>query len=484
MKKSNLKDKVPPVMYERLLDNEVYDVTLGEPKSFVIPSRLDIIAKYLFLKLYKDKAASFGLRVYEEHLRAFNSFEEKDGTGKEGFEKYKEEFEDLISNISANGLDSKKSVLVSNLEGCPLDGSHRIAVALWKNLKIPMIKISHPSPNYNYQFFQAKGLSEDYVQSLVKEFCSLREDTFVALVWPRVSGNVDKLEEVFGQENIVYSNTVLLSKQGAKNLVVSAYTYEPWLGSIKNKYVGAEGKVKECFKDGANELRYYVVTAHNPEEMLLKKQQIRDIFGVGKHSIHITDTADECVSILDCLLNKNSVHFINNADLSYFKNFETFFEAYLKKTTSSSEDYLVVSSGSLSAYGIRDCKDIDYLTSKKKLTGDSNLSLHDSQLHFYDLPKEDLVYDPSNYFYYRSRKFLSLGALKKLKLHRNEKKDVFDVGLMEAFFSGTYSLKFKFLEIRRQTHSFALTIRNWVAINILSVILPQKIKGYLKRKFL
>ena len=47
--------------------------------------------------------------------------------------------------------------------------------------------------------------------------------------------------------------------------------------------------------------------------MNLNDDDIRNIFNEGNHSVHINDTKEETIRLAKCLLNKNSVHFLNNS---------------------------------------------------------------------------------------------------------------------------------------------------------------------------
>ena len=56
----------------------------------------------------------------------------------------------------------------------------------------------------------------------------------------------------------------------------------------------------------------------------------KEIFGIGKHSIHITDTKDEVEEICEMLLNTNSIHWLNTSILKEFPWFSRLFRHYKK----------------------------------------------------------------------------------------------------------------------------------------------------------
>ena len=43
------------------------------------------------------------------------------------------------------------------------------------------------------------------------------------------------------------------------------------------------------------------------------KDKIREVFNVGKHSVHITDTKEEAIRTARVVFNDNSIHFLNYA---------------------------------------------------------------------------------------------------------------------------------------------------------------------------
>ena len=92
----------------------------------------------------------------------------------------------------------------------------------------------------------------------------------------------------------------------------------------------------------------------------------------------------------------------------------------------------------LSAYGLRDARDIDYVAHssiQKELNDndDSLISLHNNKVrNYYRKNLDDLINDSRNYFLYEDIKFISLKQLKIMKLLRKEKKDLVDIRLINT----------------------------------------------------
>lgn len=88
------------------------------------------------------------------------------------------------------------------------------------------------------------------------------------------------------------------------------YYGEEWLGNVENNFKGSQGKLVECFKN-FEPVRVIAFQADNLEEVIEIKEKIRDIFKIGKHSVHITDTKEEAIRVARIVFNNNSIHFLN-----------------------------------------------------------------------------------------------------------------------------------------------------------------------------
>ena len=158
-------------------------------------------------------------------------------------------------------------------------------------------------------------------------------------------------------------------------------------------------------------------------EVLKIKDNVRDLFNVGKHSIHITDTKEEAIRVARVVFSDNSIHFLNyakpNRYISTHKKIDKFKKFMIQKDIYANK--LVLDGGIiLSAYGLRECGDIEYFVDDKKMLMRDNGD------------RLDLIYNPKNYFYFNDLKFISFGRLYKMKINRNEKTDKNDCKMMEA----------------------------------------------------
>lgn len=146
---------------------------------------------------------------------------------------------------------------------------------------------------------------------------------YMACVWPAAGFTKeqkdtveDKLQE---RGQILASKEVYLTYQGMKNFMAQIYGHQAWTGNIENHFRGVRGKADMCFRVG-HPITTYLFTAESLEKVLEIKDQIREIFDIGKHSIHISDNQVETECMVELLCNPNSVDLLNCAKPYKYSN--------------------------------------------------------------------------------------------------------------------------------------------------------------------
>ncbi|HCK0044366.1 TPA: hypothetical protein NW722_003875, partial [Vibrio cholerae] len=124
------------------------------------------------------------------------------------------------------------------------------------------------------------------------KFVEYADNVYIAFVWPTAQGFDEEIERII--PNIIYRKNIKMTPNGAHNLLSQIYFGEPWLGTVENNFRGSKNKVTECFKT-FDFMRVIAFQADSLDSVLQIKENIRQIFNVGKHSIHITDTKDEAI---------------------------------------------------------------------------------------------------------------------------------------------------------------------------------------------
>jgi hypothetical protein len=403
------------------------------PISLPLTSRIDIVIKYMSLKHFlKQEESNWLEKLYNEHIKVFNGFVENDGVDKLGKKAFISSFKETIESIKVNGYLDEAEPIPLGQTGIPLDGAHRIAACLYFNTKIKVCASKNKEYVYNYKFFLNRGLKRKYIDPVAIEYCKLVPNSFVAIVYPSALGKDQIIEGIFSRwGNIFYRKEVRINKSGARLLMREFYAGEEWLGSWKTGFSGANSKASSCFQGGGGLARVFVINS-SLERMIRAKEEIRELFNLGKHSVHITDTQDESIRLAQVLLNDNSVYFLNHAKSKYFPNFYTFLEQYKSLFENGKydiENYCIDGSSVLSAFGIRDSRDLDYLhhSNCQTLNGGEFIHSHNEEAKYYNIEIADIISDPSNYFYFDGVKLVSLNIIYGMKKKRSEVKDLIDV---------------------------------------------------------
>jgi len=413
------------------------------PSSNLIShTRFDVIIKFLFARsVLTGYKTSFYRDMYREHLRVWNGFEEYNNLNKNSYEKYEECFLNLINDIGSSGFDKKISTIPVVDRKYILNGSHRLAAALAHNKEVwchDGVNVRDGQLVCDYKMFKQLSLNEEYMDQTAIEYCKLKPNTYVVCLFPIVN---NKLSEVYNilrsNGDIFYSKQITLNAAGATNLMRELYLGEKWAGNWTNNYAGFKHKANLCFSD-YSPVNVVLISLDNVDTAKKVKQKVRNLFNIGNHSAHINDTHEQSVRISKTIFNKNSIHYLNNAKPANYKTFNTCMNEFYKEININGldvDDYCIGGSAPLAAYGLRECKDLDYLHYDQNLiygTQDLIHSHNEYGVGRYQLDREDIIYNPNHYFYHRGIKFASLDVIRDLKAYRNEPKDVVDVDLIDS----------------------------------------------------
>ncbi len=420
-----------------------------DAKSLLLNNnRFDLIFKYLYLT-NKDKNPSFFSKMYLENIRAFNNFHEEepsDGVPKESAEDFLKSFDTLFENIKQNGFDSKSIIPIGN-NGEISDGAHRLTCAAVLNLDVP-VENDGRNDNYDYKFFMDRNFNPQFADYGALEYVKLQKDAYIVNLHAVVEEKYDtKVEEILNKYGcIYYKKRVPLNYNGYVNLKKLSYgsfwEREPWIGTVDNRFSGAQDHAKHS-KGNGKFIRAYVFVCKNPQDLITIKQEVRDLFNIGNYCIHINDHREEAVALAQLYFNDNSIQIFNTRpftfeDQNYDENIEEL-KKRIKKDNLQIEDFIIGGSSPLNIIGTRKSDDIDYLfNGKEKFNGEDDLiSSHDTELKFYPDTKENLIYDNKYFFYYKGIKVVSLETLYKLKSTRGEKpKDIRDCKTIKRLLNG------------------------------------------------
>jgi len=433
-------------------------------KIFSNPKRFDLFAKYIYI-LYKDRnlQTKWGENLYKEHIKAFNNFFEDDNSNKTDADKFVSTFNNLLEIYRRGNINEHLSLIPLDENNCPLDGAHRLALSVYYDRDISTIRMKslqpHNSYAFDYNFFIKKGFDLQYSDFIALEYAKLNPNTYLMCVFPNaeVSPRFEHILSEYAQ--VFYKKDVYLNQIGRLNTVLSLYKNEAWLGDFTNNFLGANYKTNACFPSSEYHLNQplivYLLVSESLEKIIQLKSQLRSLFDAGKHSLHINDFHEETTRLCSLFFNENSIDYINNVTLPKYDKFLSYFKLFknfIKEKDLNIDNFCVSGSSVLSAFGLRDCYDLDFLASdEKNIPNFDNpmISCHNENFLRYSLDEDisihDIIFDPKNHFYIDGVKFLSLKQLKKIKIIRNEEKDVNDVKLINKFYknySSHHDLKY------------------------------------------
>ena len=485
------KSLVETFIEEHVTESE-YDVITNNAINYLSSGRFDLAAKLLYLDDLKN-CRSVNNDIYKEHIRllTLGKYTEPGNKDKNSLEKYEQVFKAMYSDFREKGFDSSVSLLPITYDGSIANGGHRVACAINLGLKVNAIKLNAVHPQIlNYQFFRDRGASVDFLDRCSTAFVKHCPKTYIAIIWPAAIGKREEIENILGK--IVYFKELFLSLHGLHNLVSEIYQDEVWLGNRKDNFPGAAGKTMPCFLKN-QPVRIYAFQSESYEEVLIKKQQIRDLFKIDKHSIHINDNHKQAIYISNFVFNINAEHFLNYGYPNKYNEAVDKFESFLQfcKVNDINIENIVLDGGIvLSLYGLRKCNDIDYLydgiITKKKITennrgqNDSNINSHAEEIQHHGESIAGLVHNSNNYFCYRGVKILSIKQIIKMKEARGEAKDLIDLSLMKRI-DNQKTIGFLIMKARNQAF-FIKAKLFYLVVNILVYLRLYKIIRFFYRK--
>ena len=434
-----------------------YVIEKIKARELIVPQRIDIIAKWLYIDAYvhnEDKKEA--VELYRAHLDAFScgNFIEPGSEYKNSLEKYMQVFDKLIENIRYQGFDEKKSIIPVGKNGEILDGSHRVAIAAYFDMEITIIRFPECEQNFGTDFFRNNLLNSEYLNKMVQQYLMLKENCYFACLWP-VSYDMTKLDVIkriiskFGR--IIYIEELVLNYNGLKNFMSQIYGHQSWVGTYENCFSGVEGKVKPCFVKG-KPIRTIVFEAHCLDDVLHIKKEIRDLYTLQNHSVHISDNIVESRQMADLLYNKNSLHHLNYGKPCTFVSVQKELDeikSIIKQKNIKSDSIVIGCDGTMAIYGLGKCCNITEIS-----IGNQRLSIQElktengiAEYSWGDCAVNDLNKSVKNYFVYRGVKFSALSrALERESIDKTKKKIIqkcLKKGKDISFFSEERMLKFE-----------------------------------------
>ena len=410
--------------------------------------RFDLGVKYYYAKCYrKGIQCNYPIDLYRQLIRSFSNGIEiarDDGKhdvipSKKGLDDFVRKFNELIDSIT-KGFDPNHPIPQSKQNQIITDGSHRLAVCLCLGVEPifqPIDKVG--CTNWNYQYFMQysphyhlPAHSADTIAlnnlELMHRAGDDRVRSIVVYASTGAAGKYQDVENIIRSYGVImYRKIIPLTLRGQYNLIKELYRGEPWVGGV---FPPTNDEKYRNYTSAHHPIRFYLFHFNNGADDKEMKRKIRDIYKINNYSIHATDQYVDTFRTATALLNENSIHFLNRANTRVSSKTKNSLTSYFN-TVKTDEDYMLTGSVVMELYGLRAANDVDYIsreTTELKLEG---VGRHKAiWLDYYHAPTDELLYNPTNYFYFNGHKCLSLSALKLMKSKRGEPKDLKDVVLI------------------------------------------------------
>ena len=393
-----------------------------QPIELLTHNRIDIIFKLLYV-MYNKLLPEFSSQIYRLHLSIItNGLFKESGQEKKGLESYIKSFNQVLKSINNKEFDPDiSSVPLSNGHSV-VNGAHRVAASIYLNKKVYCTNTSNPKSIYNYKYFKDRGLDDQILEFGVLKYIELKSNVFLALIWPSANKKIDYVQRF---SNVIYDKKFKLNQNGAHNFLAQVYKEQKWIGSFENGYGGSYVKLSQSFK---NFSPVHAIFFHHDsiKEVNEIKSHLRKKFKIKKASIHITDNDNETLDLAKYILNKNSIHFLNNAKPYLYKSLFNKLKSIkknLKHSKISINDVVIDDEAVLSIYGIRDFKNFTYFKKNEIIEQNDNKA--------YNQNPNDLIFNPKLHFYFNDFKFVSLNEIKKMKENRQLSYDINDIKIIE-----------------------------------------------------
>ena len=184
------------------------------------------------------------------------------------------------------------------------------------------------------------------------------------------------------------------------------YRGEEWIGGMFPQGFSPGGKAQRCISEQPFPTILILVHMNDLSKCVELKDKCRDLFELGKHSLHISDYTEDTFRIAASLLNENSIDFLNRGTNDITPSTKhllaNYFEALSKKPQAEREDYCLTSSLIMEMYGSRQAdrsETLDYLHNNSE------------QSTYNGICGDKILYNPKLHFYFNGVKLLPYSYL-------------------------------------------------------------------------
>lgn len=198
--------------------------------------RYDIIVRYLAIEYYHGKN-DCGLNLYQKMQKARK--------GDDYSETSYHKFEKLIESFEENGYDQSSYIILGENFGI-IDGSHRIAMAIYYGIRNIPVKILAATRNVDYSidWFMIHGFSSEEIDIIRNKASEIKEKVqayFSCVIWaPAVFCAEDIIRDMSIFGNVLSVKRHVYTEEGYQKVVRTIYSIddiEDWKIDKKLEYM-------------------------------------------------------------------------------------------------------------------------------------------------------------------------------------------------------------------------------------------------------
>ena len=301
---------------QNITEDTPFEIFEVDAKELLCPARLDLAAKLFYIDAKANNAdLAYAKEVYQRHIQAFSegTYTEPGDQHKNSLEKFYEVMDTLIAEFKDSGFDPSKSLIPVGDNNVILDGAHRTACAIYFNKKVTVIRFVGKTVQFGYEYFRSRKLSEEFLETMAITYSRFAvAPLYCACIWPIADSakRETAIQFIKDQYSIVLERDISLEKLGLRNLMIQVYQQQAWIGTEEDQFRGVMGKVDACFRPRAS-TKVILFEGGGLDEVLALKENIRNIFSIDKHSIHISDSNQETNLMVEVLFQANSRYALN-----------------------------------------------------------------------------------------------------------------------------------------------------------------------------
>lgn len=306
-----------------------------------------------------------------------------------------------------------------------------------RTIQHKFFEIEENTKELNWKHLYDQGLSIKELDFLAYEFCKLKTNAHVTIIWPKATKHIGYITNIINKYGAaIYTRQVMLKGNALRYL----------LQTIPEKAKAVDVYLNYYFDNKpSGNLTIILCTFPNVETSKICKKEIRNHLKLIPpiSALHICDNQSQSIDVAQIFFNENTIKYINSGlSATKFGKFNFLLQKYrnLLNNFNFDNDYCCVDGSSILAmHGIRDINiDFDFLCYFQNLKlPEIRWQFNDIQIGPMDLHNNawiragvnpiETIFNPNHYFYYQGIKFTTLERIRLFKFHQNRELDQKDI---------------------------------------------------------